>query len=311
MARIIDNRTIRRGQVIFGGPMGGRGGIVLAVDANCNKGDSQSLGGVISAGGGQLSVVFSDGHRNPHFPESILRGGIQWSIRDDVLNEAEIKTFEAEAELRRLELEHKRDLEQAEADAALWDTMASVDGLGLERTTRGSKKTPWALGAANIRRELRKRFPGVDFGVRSRSYSMGCSIDVDWNNGPTQAAVDAVVKKYQYGTFDGMTDSAGIGETRFTSVYGGAKHVMSQRNLSKEVEFSIARQLCARQRQEFKDLNQTGLYGEHDREWLRTHVWRVASESDLTGAGSVRVVMAGDHAREPFAVEVIGQAEAE
>lgn len=93
-----------------------------------------------------------------------------------------------------------------------------------------SKKTPWALGASNIRRELKKAFPGIKFSVRSSAYSMGCSIDIGWprSTGVSQKDVEAITDKYQYGSFDGMTDSYNYSKSPWDKLYGGAKFVFAQ-----------------------------------------------------------------------------------
>jgi len=98
----------------------------------------------------------------------------------------------------------------------------------LERQ-KESKKTPWALGAANIRTELKKAFPGIKFSVTSESFSMGCAIRVEWTNGPTAKEVESIVDKYEYGTFDSMTDCSGYKDEQFTGVFGGAKFVTTTR----------------------------------------------------------------------------------
>ena len=77
--------------------------------------------------------------------------------------------------------------------------------------------SPAALAAKAIRKELKEKFPGVKFSVRSSNFSMGNSVDVSYDTrahgcpeGDGKAPVDkvwAVVGKYQYGHFDGMTDS--------------------------------------------------------------------------------------------------------
>lgn len=68
------------------------------------------------------------------------------------------------------------------------------------------KMSSHAAAAAAIRAELKRAFPAVKFQVRSESYSMGDSVRIHWQDGPTVEAVDAITKKYQYGHFDGMTD---------------------------------------------------------------------------------------------------------
>jgi len=73
-----------------------------------------------------------------------------------------------------------------------------------------------ALAAKAIRKELKEKFPGVKFSVRSSNFSMGNSVDIAYNtvlhgfDGDGKAPANEVWKvanKYQYGHFDGMTDS--------------------------------------------------------------------------------------------------------
>lgn len=63
-----------------------------------------------------------------------------------------------------------------------------------------------AQAAAAIRKELKAAFPNTKFSVTSESFSMGDAVRIDWTDGPTSAQVDAIVRKYQYGHFDGMID---------------------------------------------------------------------------------------------------------
>lgn len=60
--------------------------------------------------------------------------------------------------------------------------------------------------AKAIRKELKEVFPLIKFSVTSSSFAGGDSVRVRWNNGPTYDQVNAIVKKYQYGHFDGMID---------------------------------------------------------------------------------------------------------
>lgn len=73
-----------------------------------------------------------------------------------------------------------------------------------------------ALAAKAIRKELKEKFPGVKFSVRSSNFSMGNSVDISYdvithgvegdNKAPVKDVWD-IASKYQYGHFDGMTDS--------------------------------------------------------------------------------------------------------
>lgn len=64
-----------------------------------------------------------------------------------------------------------------------------------------------ALAAKQIRVILKKEFPGQKFSVTSENYSMGDSVRVNWIDGPKTDDVSPLIKHFQYGTFDGMTDS--------------------------------------------------------------------------------------------------------
>lgn len=63
-----------------------------------------------------------------------------------------------------------------------------------------------ADAAKMIRQALKNEFPGVKFGVKSSSYSGGNSVDIGYEDGPTTAKVEDVVKRFQMGHFDGMQD---------------------------------------------------------------------------------------------------------
>ncbi|HEY6731870.1 MAG TPA: LPD29 domain-containing protein [Solirubrobacterales bacterium] len=57
-----------------------------------------------------------------------------------------------------------------------------------------------------VRAALKESFPGQKFSVRSSTYAGGASIDVTWIDGPTQPAVNEVVKQFEGATFDAMID---------------------------------------------------------------------------------------------------------
>ena len=95
------------------------------------------------------------------------------------------------------------------------------------------KKSAAALAASNIRKELKAKWPGVKFSVRSDNYSMGSSVDVRWTNGPTVREVEAITGKYQYGHFDGMQDLYEYSKG-FDDTYGEAKFVQTHREYTNE-----------------------------------------------------------------------------
>jgi hypothetical protein len=67
---------------------------------------------------------------------------------------------------------------------------------------------PVAETAKLIRKVLAKAFPGQKFGVRSKSYSGGASIDISYEGGPAHHLVDAAVEPFRGSDFDGMIDGS-------------------------------------------------------------------------------------------------------
>lgn len=116
-------------------------------------------------------------------------------------------------------------------------------------------KSKYALAAANIRRELAEKFPGIKFSVRSKSFSMGNSVDVSWELGPTSKEVDVILDKYVEGHFDGMTDYYEYGrdpETRaFQAAHGSAKYVHGSRSMPEGLFDRLCRDIAAHYGEEF------------------------------------------------------------
>lgn len=143
-----------------------------------------------------------------------------------------------------------------------------------------------ARAAANIKRELSLAFPGVTFRVRSESFSGGDSVCAGWDNGPTTKQVDALLGKYERGSFDSMQDLYEYDHSAYGEAarawLGSAKYVSSSRSYSDDVMRTTARLLCERQGIQYtepehlRDLrNVDHLYGDWDHEDLLTHVWRL------------------------------------
>jgi hypothetical protein len=70
--------------------------------------------------------------------------------------------------------------------------------------------TQAALAAKLVRKELRQTFPNTKFKVHSQNYSMCDSINIYYDDELSQTQKDElheICERYQYGHFDGMTDS--------------------------------------------------------------------------------------------------------
>ena len=97
-----------------------------------------------------------------------------------------------------------------------------------------------------VRGELKKHFPGVVFSVRSSSYSMGASIDMEWLDGPTKSEVEVITDEFEGSTFDGMTD---MKSNRYSTWQGrevswGADSVSTVRRYSKSFYSQVVDQVC-------------------------------------------------------------------
>lgn len=97
--------------------------------------------------------------------------------------------------------------------------------------------TQAALCAKAIRQDLKKLFPETKFKVTCKNYSGGNSVDVDYTNGPALEKVKQATNKYEYGSFDGMTDCY-----NYDNVIEGlpqTKYLFVHRELSAEARAKI------------------------------------------------------------------------
>lgn len=103
-----------------------------------------------------------------------------------------------------------------------------------------------AEAAKGLKAELKAKFPKIKFSVKSKSYTGGSSIDVEYIDGPPNEAVNAIAKKYQYGDFDGMQDLYEYsptfvkGDNGEEMELGGAKYVFVKRHYTNEGEMMLA-----------------------------------------------------------------------
>ena len=88
--------------------------------------------------------------------------------------------------------------------------------------------------AQNLRAQLKARWPGVKFSVRTSRYTGGSSLDVRWTDGPAVSLVDAIADRYQAGHFDGQTDCYDYSDSAWTRAFGDAKYVFTSRDYSDE-----------------------------------------------------------------------------
>lgn len=88
----------------------------------------------------------------------------------------------------------------------------------------------------NVRAELKHHFPTTKFSVRYSSFSGGDEYRIEWMDGPTYEAVDAVAHKFQLYHPDELSqgDYWDPCPSHFTKMYGDASYIMVQRGISDE-----------------------------------------------------------------------------
>ena len=104
-------------------------------------------------------------------------------------------------------------------------------------------KTESAIAAKSIKTELKKAFPEIVFSVKSKNYSMGDSVTISWENGPTAEEVEKLVGRYQYGYFNGMEDIYEYNRDREETT-GSTKYLHFDREISEDGRKAIAKSLC-------------------------------------------------------------------
>lgn len=133
------------------------------------------------------------------------------------------------------------------AQQAAYEEKSKADKQAIDSlVTELKKKFPWAKGessglssqaraAANLKELLRRTFPGIQFSVKSESFSMGDSVSCRWSMGPTDKEVNAIAKQFQYGSFDGMQDmyvsDSSAERKAHAVVFGESKYVSTDRDI--------------------------------------------------------------------------------
>ena len=91
--------------------------------------------------------------------------------------------------------------------------------------------------AKEIRKILKKQFPNTKFSVRSKNFSMGNSVDVEYNDSIPTDQVEKAISHYQYGHFNSLEDM--YENTNVRDDIPQVKFVSIQRDISKENRESL------------------------------------------------------------------------
>jgi len=225
---------------------GGKDGVIYDIHGEQSPNTCRSLGGGVGVMGGaaDFDIVWEDGTESRRTPECLVRSSVQWTVYDKPPATAEeIATMRSAAVL-----ESNRRADEAKAKADKF--AADCKSLRADRRFSNLKQiTPGqyvgaAFAAANLRKQLKEVFPGVKFSVRSDSFSGGDSIKVSWTDGPTSKEVDRIADRYSAGSFDGMEDIYNYAASAWTTVFGDAKYVHTQRSYSLEFLTTAVETVC-------------------------------------------------------------------
>lgn len=126
-----------------------------------------------------------------------------FTMRDD--SSSWLKIFKGTAAK---EIVYKRYRDEAQSIQAVINAKMSIDrSIAYKAELKANPtKSSHSNCAAAIREELKKLYPLHKFSVRSESFAGGDAVRVSWTDGLTVPQVDEVIKKYQYGSFNGMED---------------------------------------------------------------------------------------------------------
>ena len=83
-----------------------------------------------------------------------------------------------------------------------------------------------------LRKELKEKYPGIKFMVRSRSFTGGNDVNIDYTNGVPADEIRKLCHKYEGGSFDGMTDMYNY---NYDKTGPTAKYIFVNRSISDDV----------------------------------------------------------------------------
>lgn len=146
------------------------------------------------------------------------------------------------------------------------------------------RKSTHAAAAAWIRTEIKKAYPGLKFRCTSESFSMGNSVRVTIYDQPPEVknAIDALLAKYEYGSFNGMEDIYEYNNRR--EDVPQVKYV----TLTNEMSDAKRQEIYTRLRQNWAggenlpEKYEDGRNLDFQGEWVSTWVWR-----GFTGAQTI------------------------
>lgn len=123
--------------------------------------------------------------------------------------------------------------------------------------------------AKKVRAELKRNFPNTKFSVRSKAYSGGSSVNVEWTDLPVAEDVNYILARFKSGHFDGMQDLYIDGAYEYEGkLYVGAKYIHGSRNLSPEYRTMLEQKAAE-------------MFADYERNSYRYHDWIMKAEKEI------------------------------
>ncbi|WP_369910581.1 LPD29 domain-containing protein [Xanthomonas hydrangeae] len=175
----------------------------------------------------RFDVVFADGSQFKKLTEAALRN-VQWDVLPQIADAVEVASAIELAQHYELSAIDAKAKDEADREATAAGLRADPTLKHLVPITDGERYDT-TRAAANIRRDLKKAFPGTKFSVRTPNHN---HIKIQWEDGPCTDDVDTVSKRYKLGSFDTYTDCYAYRRSAWCDVFGGAEHVHTARSSS-------------------------------------------------------------------------------
>jgi len=134
-----------------------------------------------------------------------------------------------------------------------------------------------AIAAAEIRKELKRRFPNVNFSVKSKLYSGGDSVSISYIDGPLISSVIETSSKYELGHFNSSTDS--YERHKSSDNLPKVMYIHVNRSMSPKAEGKIRAEI---KKKYHVNLNNEAKTFEKFRAWPNMVVWSRFNELDLS-----------------------------
>ncbi|WP_265495158.1 LPD29 domain-containing protein [Providencia heimbachae] len=221
------------GQVVYTNLYNHGAGVISQIHGEQKPETVQNMCNVMVTGGNaEFDIVFYNGDKSNRLPESILRGGIQWKVKNELVDNDTINLL----------LKKAADCEQAKKNEENREKKEFNDGIEKQKQNKqyahltkitSSKDNEFKTTGKNIRAELKKHFPKNKFSVRMSDYNC---YRVSWVDGKTVDEVDSILSKFKCGRFDAYTDYHYTEDSPFNVVYGGVQFLFTSRQYSDEAK---------------------------------------------------------------------------